>query len=190
MIQIEGKIISATPGKSGISQNTGRKGYWTGKKFSEEHKKKIGLGLLKSNRGKKNRYSINAQTGCWKWLLYIMPNGYGQVWNYRVRKRYLAHRLYYENKFGILPKNIRLDHLCRNRACVNPNHLEATTQQINIQRGQTSKLNPEKIIKIRKLYKERWGDQKQIGKFFGIGADQISRIVNFKCWDNIPKQYV
>jgi hypothetical protein len=46
-----------------------------------------------------------------------------------------AHRVAFEWLVGPVPKGLVLDHLCRNRGCVNPSHLEPVTQQVNTLRG-------------------------------------------------------
>ena len=60
--------------------------------------------------------------GCWRWDLSKKADGYGQVWVNGTVK--LAHRISYEIHVGPIPDGLVLDHLCRNRACINPQHLE------------------------------------------------------------------
>ena len=81
-----------------------------------------------------NKDDIN---GCWNWIGAKSKDGYGRFW-FR-DKLWLAHRASYEIFIGKIPHGMQLDHLCRNRSCINPKHLEAVTQQENIRRGEAGK---------------------------------------------------
>lgn len=79
--------------------------------------------------------NVEKSEGCWVWQRVILPSGYGQVkWKGRSRR---AHRVAYELAVGPIPRGLQLDHLCRNRACVRPDHLEAVTARVNTLRGNT-----------------------------------------------------
>lgn len=64
---------------------------------------------------------------------YVRPNGYGQL--SRDKKAWYAHRWYYTIAYGPIPDGLWIDHLCRNRRCVNPLHLEAVEPRVNTARG-------------------------------------------------------
>ena len=81
---------------------------------------------------------------CWEWTGSII-DGYGQFWH---KKRVSTHRLSYELFKGDIPQGMQLDHLCRNRKCVNPEHLEPVTTQENTSRGLTGKINHYQTKKI------------------------------------------
>ena len=76
---------------------------------------------------------------CWPWTGRIADNGYGKLRTYgKSRSEVIergAHRLVYQEFVGPIPEGLQLDHLCRNRECVNPAHLEVVTQRDNILRG-------------------------------------------------------
>lgn len=71
---------------------------------------------------------------CWLWMA-TKRKGYGR---FRFQDRLVsAHRFSYELYNGEIPHEKVLDHLCKNLACVNPQHLEIVTQQENVNRGNT-----------------------------------------------------
>jgi hypothetical protein len=77
---------------------------------------------------------------CWEWVGAKVPHGYGYVnWKGVVQP---AHRVVYEFCVSPIPGGLDIDHLCRNRRCVNPEHLEPVTRAVNLNRspiGQAAK---------------------------------------------------
>lgn len=72
---------------------------------------------------------------CWEWIGEMGAFGYGYVRQRASRRRKFAHRAMYEMLRGPIPDGMDMDHLCRNRRCVNPDHLEPVTHRENCRRG-------------------------------------------------------
>lgn len=77
------------------------------------------------------KYIPEPNSGCWLWEARLDRHGYGTVDDGTKPKR--AHKVLYESIYG--PVTIDLDHKCRTRSCINPDHLEPVTRKINIRRG-------------------------------------------------------
>lgn len=77
--------------------------------------------------------SVRDETGCWNWIGGTNRAGYGVT--SAGGKRRSAHRIIYKMLGGELEDDLTLDHLCRNRCCVNPEHLEPCTLEENVSRG-------------------------------------------------------
>jgi hypothetical protein len=78
---------------------------------------------------------VQITEGCWLWQSWIGTHGYGHYWlDHHVRQ---AHRVAYELAVGPIPEGLQIDHLCRVRHCVRPDHLEAVTRLENVRRGKS-----------------------------------------------------
>lgn len=119
-------------------------------------------------------------THCWIFQGSISPDGYGYF--HRLRKPFWAHRFMYEEVNGKIPEGKQLDHLCKVRSCVNPNHLEVVTIKINVQRGKSAKISMKEACEIRDLFLRMSFTQREIAKLYGISQQQVSDIVINKCW--------
>lgn len=84
-----------------------------------------------------DRCEKDYSTKCWNWKRSCGSHGYGNA--YRNGKFILAHRFSHELFKGEIPTGYQVDHLCFNRKCINPEHLEAVTQVVNKQRANARK---------------------------------------------------
>lgn len=78
-------------------------------------------------------FDLDPDTNCWLWRRAITHDGYGMVSGDGVSM--VAHRAAFICLVGPIPEGMTLDHLCRNRACVNPDHLEPVPFRENVLRG-------------------------------------------------------
>lgn len=72
---------------------------------------------------------------CWEWVGALSSDGYGRF--HDGLRMVQAHRFMYEARRGPIGGGLSLDHLCRNRRCVNPDHLEIVTHRENCLRGES-----------------------------------------------------
>lgn len=82
------------------------------------------------------KVSPEPNSGCWLWTGGIRPaDGYGAIWSQDRKRMLLAHRVAYELFVGAPPAGLDLDHKCRVRCCVNPDHLRAVSRRENVLAG-------------------------------------------------------
>lgn len=89
------------------------------------------------NKTQEERFWAKVQktNDCWLWIGTRNPEGYGLLFVSKGKSPTRAHRFSYELLRGPIPVGLELDHLCRVRACVNPDHLEPVTRSENMRRG-------------------------------------------------------
>lgn len=80
------------------------------------------------------KYIPEPNSGCWLWLGALTVGGYGHIFIGNKKTR-MAHRVAYELFVKKIPKGLQIDHKCRMRCCVNPDHLEPVTQRENLLRS-------------------------------------------------------
>lgn len=91
---------------------------------------------------------VDMSGDCWIWTASKNGKGYGQI-AVKPHRPALAHRIAWQLANGFVPDGMQLDHLCRNRACVNPDHLEVVDNRTNTLRG----IGPTAINAAKKLCK-------------------------------------
>lgn len=124
-------------------------------------------------------YSIENRgykTPCWVWQRHINKSGYGMMRDHSMGgKLRSAHRTYYEQRRGKVPDGMTLDHLCRVRQCVNPEHLEPVTHLVNVLRGVSCTITSDKISEVKRLLSQGTF-QIQVARLVGISQAAVSDI--------------
>ena len=131
----------------------------------------------------KNDYKIEDRghsTPCWVWQKWTTADGYGHK-SHR-GKTHLAHRVYYMQRHGddSIPEGAHLDHLCRTRSCVNPDHLEPVTHKENHRRR--SRFTQRQADELRLLRAKEKLSQSTLAERFEISRRYVRDILEGKCW--------
>jgi hypothetical protein len=117
------------------------------------------------------------ENGCWIWQR-ALGQGYGHY--YIGRRGYLAHRVVWALVNG--PTDSALDHLCRVRACVNPDHLEPCHRAENCRRGRNAKINHEIAEQMRYMRESLGMTYEDIGAMFGVCGSTARKACIGQSW--------
>lgn len=124
------------------------------------------------------------KTLCWIWRCGFFTNGYGRIGHWKHSE--IAHRTIYQEMIGPIAGGLDLDHLCRQRDCVNPAHLEPTTRAENLRRGEGTKLTAEAVREIRDAPRY-WGVRKDLAEKFGVTVGYVAQLrsKNPPTWEGV-----
>lgn len=146
--------------------------------------------------------------GCWQWTTIIKGKQYSSL--YHNHKNVAGHRFFYELIVGNIPPKLGLDHLCLNKACVNPKHLEPVTDAVNKRRWAetlthcaranheytptNTYINPTGHRECRICRKENRGTVSKQCQFFvckdtSMERQCIKRTFGTYCWNHIKREY-
>lgn len=115
------------------------------------------------------------ETPCWIWARAKNHTGYGHV------RGQLAHRYVYEHHRGPVPEGLTLDHLCEEKLCVNPDHLEAVSHAENCRRQGKNKLTAQRAREVRELAAAGWRAI-DIQRAYDIGSSSYYRCLKGVTW--------
>jgi hypothetical protein len=130
--------------------------------------------------------SCGMLTSCWIWLGATNNKGYGLMTVGGETR--LAHVVYYERMFGLVPEGKELDHLCATPLCIRPEHQEPVTHLENVHRGRKCKLTMELARAIRAEYfapGKKFGRQSQLARKYGVTSPNIRSVVFGETWKEV-----
>lgn len=135
---------------------------------------------------------VDRTDDCWLWNGAVATDGYGKM---NLHRKYAsAHRVSYIHHHGEIPEGLVVRHKCRNRHCVNPNHLEVGTRVDNMadkvrdgtdnrgEKNHKAKLTPEQVHEIRNRASEV---QERLAEEFGVSSQSIRNVIAHRNWKHV-----
>ncbi len=126
-------------------------------------------------------YTVDDETGCWLWIGARNHAGYST--RGQDGRKVMAHRYMWERHNGPVPPGLILDHLCRNPACVNPEHLEPVTHTENVRRGKAAKLTVEQVREIRALADSC--TRTELARRYDLTVSHVCHIIYRRSWRDV-----
>lgn len=118
---------------------------------------------------------------CWVWTQGRSKAGYARYYVADTGKQVYGHEWAYEQTYGPVPEGKELDHLCRNRACVNPAHLDPVTHAENCRRGSRARLDWDAVHLMRAMFQEGVSNA-QLHRAFGVSRSRVAQVTHNKEW--------
>lgn len=122
------------------------------------------------------------ETPCWVWRRATGSCEYGSLRDQEKGYSRRAHILYFERRYGPVPDGLELDHLCRVRSCVNPEHLEPVTHAENMRRAGHNKLSRGLVAELKAKHATGAFTVAELARMFGINRNHVTDVVSGKAW--------
>lgn len=144
---------------------------------------------LKHHFGFPTETTVEGDKGCWRTNRCLTRAGYAVERNRTTGTTDYIHTKNWVKKHGPVPEGKELDHLCRNRWCVNPDHLEAVEHVENVRRGAGARLTLE-VVKAIIAERKGGGMAADIAKKYGVKASTVVNLYLGQSWKNVNREAI